>query len=229
MLETAPSLTDQIHDAIVAEICDGRLAPGTHLVQERLAERFGVSRQPIQQAMARLRADGLVEECGRRGLFVTALDPARMREHYGIRAALDGWAARAAARRIAAEPVLKGALAEEGRHIFEAARRAVAAGDVLALMRCDDAFHFLVYRASGNAMVATTAEPHWRFLRRAMVDVLREAEAPAEIWRQHGEIFAAITAGDAEAAERLAVTHVERAAALLAAVLRNQSPRGGER
>ena len=83
MLHTAPSLTDQIYHAIVDEICDGRLAPGAHLVQDALARRFGVSRQPVHQAMARLRADGMVEEAGRRGLFVAALDLARMRQHCG--------------------------------------------------------------------------------------------------------------------------------------------------
>ncbi len=54
VLQTAPSLTEQVYDAIVDEISDGRLAPGMHLVQEQLARRLGVSRQPVQQAMARL-------------------------------------------------------------------------------------------------------------------------------------------------------------------------------
>jgi DNA-binding transcriptional MocR family regulator len=55
MLQTARSLVDQVYDAIVDDICGGRLEAGTHLVQERLAERFGISRQPIQHAMARLK------------------------------------------------------------------------------------------------------------------------------------------------------------------------------
>ncbi len=99
MLKNNPSLTDQVYNAIVDEICDGRVEPGTHFVQARLAERYGISRQPIQQAMARLKADGMVEELGRRGLFVAPLDPVRMRDHYGVRAALDGWPARTAAQR----------------------------------------------------------------------------------------------------------------------------------
>ena len=219
MLETAPSLTDQIYAAIVDDICGGRIGPGTHLVQERLAERFGVSRQPIQQAMARLRADGVVEELGRRGLFVAPLDPERLRQHYGIRAALDGWAARQAARRNAANPSATVAFITRGREILAAGNAAVAADDVAEQVRCDEAFHFLIYEASGNPMVATTAEPHWRFLRRAMGEVLRKAEAPSEIWRQHAEIFEAVAAGNEVQAERLAVGHVERAAGLLAAEL----------
>lgn len=215
MLKTAPSLTDQIYDAILDEICDGRLAPGAHLVQENLAARFGVSRQPIQQAMARLKADGMVEEAGRRGLYVTDIDPQRMRDHYGVRTALDGWAAKTATARVAGSAPAKGLFENRGEEIFARAKRAVATGDTAELVRLDDGFHFLIYEASGNPLLASSAEPHWRFLRRAMGDVLRKAETPEEIWRQHRAIFDAVLAGDAAGAERLAVDHVERAAVLL--------------
>lgn len=219
MLRTAPSLSDQIYDGIVDEICDGRLAPGMHLVQEKLAARFDVSRQPIQQAMNRLKADGLVEELGRRGLFVAPIDPARMRDHYGIRAALDGWAARRAAQRMAADPSLKASVEARGQAILAAGKAAVAAGDVAAQVHRDADFHALIYDASGNRMVAATAEPHWRFLRRVMGDVLRRAEAPEIIWRQHAGILGAMLAGDGDAAESRALDHVETAADRLATVL----------
>ncbi|UUX49261.1 GntR family transcriptional regulator [Nisaea acidiphila] len=226
MLEIAPNLTDQIYDALVEEICAGRLAAGTHLVQEKLAARFGVSRQPIQQVMSRLKADGMVEELGRRGLFVAPLDPERMRQHYGIRAALDGWAAKQAAARTFADPALAASLRAKGAMQQEAAEQAAAAGNSVALMRQDDAFHFMLYAAAGNPMLASTAEPHWRFLRRAMVDVLRQAERPETIWSQHGAILEAVLAGDGAAAERLAVDHVQNACELLASALEKARTEG---
>ncbi len=219
MLETAPSLADQIYDVLVGEICDGMLKPGAHLVQERLAKRFNVSRQPIQQAMARLKADGMVEEAGKRGLFVAALDPERMLGHYGVRAALDGWSARPAALRIAADQPARTALEKQGRAILLAGRAAIARADIAEQVRRDDAFHFLIYAASGNPLVASTAEPHWRFLRRAMGDILRMAQGPTTVWRQHEEILAAILAGDASSAEKAALAHVEHAAKRLATTL----------
>ncbi|GMG82386.1 GntR family transcriptional regulator [Paralimibaculum aggregatum] len=228
MLQPAPSLSDQVYDAIVDEVCNGRLAPGTHLVQERLAERFGVSRQPVQQAMSRLKADGIVEEIGRRGLFVSRLDPGRMRDHYGIRGALDGWAARTAAVRAGADRAFRQALGDDGRSLLAAGRAAAAAGDVAALVRHDLDFHFLLYGASGNALLAPTAEPHWRFLRRAMGDVHRIAEAPEAIWAQHAAILEAVLEGDGAAAERAAILHVENAARLLARVLSETETPAGE-
>lgn len=219
MLQSAQNLTDQVYGAIVDEICDGRLAAGTHLVQERLAERFDVSRQPIQQAMSRLKADGMVEEVGRRGLFVTRLHPGRMIDHYGVRAALDGWAARTATLRLSGEPETRESFAQGARALCDSAGAAMAANDVAGLVRLDSALHFKIYDATGNAMIASTAEPHWRFLRRAMGDVLRTVEAPGEIWRQHAEILDAVIAGDAAAAGERAEIHVAGAADRLADAL----------
>ncbi|HUS56207.1 MAG TPA: GntR family transcriptional regulator [Thermohalobaculum sp.] len=224
MLQIAPNLTDQVYDALVDEICDGRLAPGRHLVQERLAERFGVSRQPIQQTMSRLKADGMVEEIGRRGLFVTRIDPARMLDNYGVRAALDGWAAKTAALRVSGNAELRDRVDAEGRALLEAAATAISAQDVAGLVKLDYAFHSQFYAASGNRLIVETAEPHWRFLRRAMGDVLRKAENPVEIWRQHRAILEAIVAGDATAAMELAEAHARDAALLLADALMRTEP-----
>jgi DNA-binding FadR family transcriptional regulator len=81
------------------------------------------------------------------------------------------------------------------------------------------ALHTLIYEMSGNPLLALTAEPHWRFLRRAMGEVLRRATLPREIWRQHAEIVDAIAGGDADRAETLMVDHDLAAAKTLRAAL----------
>ncbi|MCA2010182.1 GntR family transcriptional regulator [Cereibacter sphaeroides] len=219
ILALKPSLAEQVYEVIVAGICDGDLPAGAHLVQEQLAEQLGVSRQPIQQAMALLKADGMVEEIGRRGLCVAALDPALMRHHYDIRATLDGLAARLSALRLAAAPGLAKAFSERAAQILEAGQAAVSSGEVAGQVRHDMALHTLIYETSGNPLLARTAEPHWRFLRRAMGEVLRRATLPREIWRQHAEIVEAIARGDAAAAEALMVHHDLSAAGTLQAAL----------
>lgn len=218
-LRPQPSMTDQVYDAIVEEICNGEIMPGEHLVQEQLAERLGVSRQPIQQAMSMLKADGLVQQIGRRGLQVAPLDMDQMQHHYDIRAALDGLAARGAARRAGASRSAAEALRQRGEDILARAQDAVARGALGEQVRLDMELHALIYASSGNPLLGRTAEPHWRFLRRAMAEVLRHAELPKEIWRQHRDILDAIVAGDAEAAERLIVDHDLHAASALSAAL----------
>lgn len=222
VLRIQPSLAEQVYDAIVDEICDGNLPAGSHLKQEQLAERLGVSRQPVQQAMALLKADGLVEETGRRGLWVTPLDPELMRHHYDIRAALDGLAARMAAMRVWENKDVARTFGERASAILKKGEAAVSAGDVAGQVRHDADLHGLVYEMSGNPLLARTAEPHWRFLRRAMGEVLRRATLPGEIWRQHAEIIEAIARGDAERAEALMVEHDLAAADTLYSALEDR-------
>ncbi len=223
VIQTVPGLAEQVHQAILDEICDGILSPGAHLVQEQLAERFGVSRQPIQQAIALLKADGLVEEAGKRGVRVTPLDVTVMRHHYEIRAVLDGLAARCAARRAREDSAVAREADERGHAILDAGARAVAAGAPREQIRHDEALHALIYELSGNPLLARTAEAHWRFLRRVMGEVLRHAQPASIIWRQHAEILEAIVAGDADLAEDRAIAHIRVAAETLADTLTDHS------
>lgn len=219
IIEAQPSLADQVYGAIADEICAGALPAGAHLVQEQLAARLGVSRQPVQQAMALLKADGMVEEIGRRGLRVTPLDLDLMRHHYEIRAALDGLAARLAAARARKISGAADEMAKRGGDILRLGETAVARDDVADQIRQDEALHVLIYESSGNPLLARTAEPHWRFLRRAMGDVLRHAELPDDIWSQHAQILDAVVAGDPVRAETLMVEHDLHAAEALRAAL----------
>ena len=218
-LKPTPNLADQVYDALLDEICGGALPAGSHLVQEQLAERLGVSRQPVQQAMARLKADGMVEEIGRRGLWVTPLDPKLMRHHYDIRAVLDGLATRLTAERLRDGAEACATFRRRSGEILAQGIRAVETGNTAEQVRQDRALHTLIYEMSGNPLLARTAEPHWRFLQRAMGEVLRRAKLPKEIWRQHAEIAEAIVVGDPDRAEHLMVEHDLDAATTLQAAL----------
>lgn len=224
LLQTAPGLADQVYQAVVDDICDGVIGPGEHLVQEQLAAHFGVSRQPIQQAMALLKADGLVEDVGKRGLRVAELDLTMMRHHYDIRAAFDGLAARLAAERCRLDPAMARAVRDRGERLLADGQDAIARNATLDLIRADEAFHKLIYETSGNPLLDKSAEPHWRFLRRTMGEVLRHAEPPATIWRQHAAILDAIAMGDAARATQLATYHISVAADTLANALETSGP-----
>jgi DNA-binding GntR family transcriptional regulator len=131
---------------------------------------------------------------------------------------LDELAARRAAERSRADP----SIAARGRRLIASGRAAVTGLDIRALVDADVGFHHLIYEASGNPLIATTAEPHWRFLRRVMADVLRHAEPPRAIWDQHETILEAIIAGDVETAGREADRHVRLAAERLACALEHR-------
>ena len=218
-LTPQPGLTEQVYRSLLDSICDGTLAPGMHLVQEQLAAELRVSRQPVQQALAILKSEDLVLELGRRGLFVAPLDVDGMQQRYEVRAALDGLAARRAATLARRDQRLAATFEREGAGHIAAGQAAIASGSVTDLVERDVAFHGFIYDCSGNPLLAPAAAPHWRHLRRIMSGVVLYAEPPTSIWRQHAEILAAIVAGDAREAERLAVDHVETACARLEAAL----------
>ncbi len=218
-ISVQPGRAELAYQALLDEICDGSLAPGATLVQEELAAQLGVSRQPIQQALARLKGDGLLEDAPGRGLCVSRLDLSRMRSHYEIRSSLDGLAARLAASQVLQQGLSRATVEQDGRTIIAKGRRAISNDEVKAMIQQDIAFHSYIYEISGNALIETSAQLHWRFLRRVMGDVLRKAQRPPSIWDQHEAILNAIVAADPELAEHLAEQHIELACTRLTQAL----------
>src|SRR6201995_497566 len=98
-LDPAPNLIDQVYARILEAITDRTLLPGQRIRQNELAEKLGVSRQPVSHALHLLHRQGLVAESGRKGFEVTRLDPGRIRQLYEVRGAIDALAARLAAVR----------------------------------------------------------------------------------------------------------------------------------
>ena len=101
-LDPLPNLIDQVYERILAAITDRTLPPGSRIRQNELAEKLGVSRQPVSHALHLLHRQGLITESGRRGFEVTQLDPERIRQLYEVRSAIDALAARLAAERASA-------------------------------------------------------------------------------------------------------------------------------
>ncbi|HMY98270.1 MAG TPA: GntR family transcriptional regulator [Burkholderiaceae bacterium] len=205
-LSAQPNLVDQVRDAILQEIAAGALAPGERVVQERIAESLGVSRQPVQQALALLLSQGVLRDAPGRRLIVAPLDPQYVRQMYDMRAVIEGLAFAEAARRGADRA------ARQGAAFIEAGRKAVASGQVPRMIAADMKFHAFVHDLSGNTLVAPTLAPHLTYMQRVMGQVLQRDDKPRDIWAEHEAMLAAIVRGDAAEAERLAREHVGSAA-----------------
>lgn len=209
-LAQEPPLIDQVHDRLLAAVIAGDLAPGQRLTQEQIADMLGVSRQPVSHALQILKRRGLLVDAGKRGVAVAPIDGQRLLQLYQVRAALDGLAAEQAAARVAA------GTADAER--VESARRAMAYGRRLApgtpvfrLIEADVAFHSALHLLSGNAAIAETVSEHWPHFMRSMGLVLSASDRLERIWREHAAILAAVLAGNAEEAGRLARTHATSA------------------
>jgi DNA-binding GntR family transcriptional regulator len=206
-VQAQPSLVEQVVNAIVSEIVDGDLPANSRLIQDELARAYGVSRQPVQQALLLLRERGLVREAPGRGLIVSPLDVDFVRNLYELRAMLDGLAARLAAERGDQRA------GTEGPAYLEAGRDAVKSGLLHEQIEADMRFHAFVNELSGNPLIGETTAPHWSYLRRVMAEVLRDdAQMPQTILDEHVAILDAIIAGDGTRAEMLSREHISRAA-----------------
>jgi DNA-binding GntR family transcriptional regulator len=206
-VQTQPSLVEQVVNAIVSEIVDGELPANSRLIQDELARAYGVSRQPVQQALLLLRDRGMVREAPGRGLIVSPLDVDFVRNLYELRTMLDGLAARLAAQRGVERARL------EGPGYLDAGRAAVESGSLHEQIEADMRFHAFINELSGNSLIGETTAPHWSYLRRVMAEVLRDdAQMPQTILQEHVAILDAIIAGDGARAETLSRDHISRAA-----------------
>ena len=197
-LEAPRSLAEDAADRIREEILSGGFLQGEHLVEARIAEQLKVSRGPVREAFKLLRAEGLLEEEPRRGTFVVSLSPADVREIYGLRAAIEG----RAARLLASDPAA--AAVQELRSLLESIDQAARAGDPAAVFRRDLEFHDGLCRLSGNARLHEVFVRHVPMLRALLRLDQRVYESLDDIAPQHRPLMQAIEAGDPDAAARRA-------------------------
>ncbi|MEO8317835.1 MAG: GntR family transcriptional regulator [Bradyrhizobium sp.] len=206
-LDPLPNLIDQVYARILEAITDRTLPPGHRIRQNELAEKLGVSRQPVSHALHLLHRQGLVAESGRRGFEVTRLDPSRIRQLYEVRGAIDALAARLAAGRARTDAA--------GRARLEAALHAGRAIDthtpLAQLIALDVDFHSAIHRLSGNPAIEEMIAPQWPHMRRSMATVLSELDYRDSAWAEHETIAAQILAGNAKGAEAAALAHAQTA------------------
>ncbi|MEO1198499.1 MAG: GntR family transcriptional regulator [Pseudomonadota bacterium] len=206
-LKQRKSLVDQTYEALLDAICAGAFAPGERLQQDDLAERLNVSRQPVNSAIAMLRAQGFVEETGRRGVVVAEVNEKLFEAIYQFRSAVEPLAVDLATSRMTEESI------RIGRDIIARGRALVAANDTSSVIGVDMEFHTLLYDLSGNPIVSNTMYLNWRHLQRAMGPVLQLPGASLLVWNEHEAIFDAMVAGQSDQAARLMRAHIVEAQA----------------
>ena len=198
MLNAKPSQTDA-YSLILEAIDVGVYKPGDRLVESDLADRFGVSRTPVREALQRLETQSLLERDGR-SLIVASLDHNQMAELYVVRRELEGLAARLAARHATKEEV-------------QVLREMVAADNALvndppALARANRRFHQQIHLASHNRYLVQQLDLVHRTMA-LMATTSLAAFGRGEIAQsEHDGIVSAIEARDEDAAYAALKEHI---------------------
>ncbi|MDP5345765.1 MAG: GntR family transcriptional regulator [Paracoccaceae bacterium] len=201
MIETKAPQTDA-YGLILEAIDSGIYRPGARLVESELAERFGVSRTPIREALQRLETQGMLSRDGR-SLIVASLDHNQLAELYMVRAELEGLAARLAARHATDEEirVLRDMVAED--HALK--------DNPTALARANRRFHKQVHLASHNRyLVAQLELVHRSMALLASTSLAVEGRGETAL-AEHAAIVEAIAQGDGDAAYSALRQHISKA------------------
>ena len=190
--------------ALILEAIEaGLFKPGDRLVESELAERFGVSRTPVREALQRLETQAMLARDGR-SLMVASLDHNQLAELYAVRTELEGLAARLAARHATDEEV-------RVMRAMVTGDRALVGGDPRLLSQANKRFHKQIHLASHNRFLVQQLD----LVRRSMALMATTSfaaegrDGPALV--EHERIVAAIEARDGDAAYLALKTHISKA------------------
>jgi DNA-binding GntR family transcriptional regulator len=194
--ESGATHAERLRRELADAIADGRLAPGTALDETGLAQRFGVSRTPVREALRQLAAAGLIVHRPHRGAQVARVSDERLDQMFQVMADLEAAAAGyAAAVATAPERAELESLHAHAAHL-------VQRGDRAAYAEANDGFHAFIYRASHNDFLLETV-----LSVRARVNPFRRAQFAslgrlADSHHEHDLVVEAILRGDRDAAAR---------------------------
>lgn len=219
-----------VYDALRQSILDLTLPPGSLLDETRLSEQFDLSRTPIREAMVRLAAEGLLTTLPNRNTIVATIDLVNLPVYFEALTLMYRVTTRSAAVHRTPEDVAR--IRElEGRYALAVEQR-----DAAAMIGTNRDFHVAIAEAGGNpyftSFFARLLDEGRRVLRlyyRSFDDAL-----PRQYVDEHRDMVAAIEAGDAEGAERLAVAHAAQIVRQIQAYLARDTAaavtlEGGER
>ena len=185
------------------EIANGTMEPGSRVRENEIAERLGISRTPVREALRRLEAEDLIVHVPHQGAIIAELDHQAVIELYDMRETLEGTAARYAARHASEAEI------QDLAELVESEQENV--GDFRALAQLNRAFHMALYRAGHN-----------RYLLKALLSLsdamillggttLTVPDRFPAAHAEHLEIVKAIAERDPDRAEAAARSHIRNA------------------
>ena len=149
------TVTDQVYEQVRERIRSGSLEPGARIDQNALARTFGTSIVPVREALARLRADGLVRLVPHRGAFVESISPKELLDIYSTREILEEQAARLAAPNLTDDDLAR------LHQLLDDMENATRRHDYEILFTLNRTFHFTIYAASGRRHLLQIIRQLW--------------------------------------------------------------------
>lgn len=196
-----PPTQDEMVERIMGAVVEHRLPPGTKLVEDRLAEVFGVNRARVRPVLARLAHEGIVTLQPNRGAFVSEPTAEQAREVFEVRRLLEPAIVQGLASRTS------GAMVKRLEAHLKKETDAQAAGDHRALIRLTGEFHLLLAELAGNSLMLRVLR-ELETLTSLIIYLYESPNVPACRGNDHVAITEAIAKGDGARAAKLMLAHL---------------------
>ncbi|EHS7462710.1 GntR family transcriptional regulator [Vibrio cholerae] len=210
--EKESTKSENLTEYLIEAIVEGQLAPGSKISEPELAKQFQVSRGPLREALMRVEGLGLIERIPHIGARVIQLSPTKLVELYAVREALEGMAAKLAARNITEIELagLESLLSTHSTHIDQ------VEGASYFHQQGDFDFHYRIIQASRNQqLIGLLCDELYHLLRMYRYQSPRSHSRPVEALEEHKFILRAIRQRDEELAEMLMRRHISRSRQLI--------------
>lgn len=193
-------LRDVVFNTLRQAILKGELKPGERLMEIALANRLGVSRTPVREAIRMLELEGLVIMIPRKGAQVAQITEQDLNDVLEVRLGLEELAVRFACKRITDEEIKELGLAVRE---FE---RKMTDNDLSALAEADVKVHEIIYNATHNRRLVQIINNIREQMYRYRVEYLKDVESRKTLVKEHYEVWEALKHRDEEkAAEKICV------------------------
>lgn len=196
-------LRDVVFNTLRQAILRGELKPGTRLMEIQLANKLGVSRTPIREAIRKLENEGLVLMTPRKGAEVAEITEKNMLDVLEVRKTLEELAAALACERITKQQIKELYAAEEN---FE---KALSNREVTEIAEADVVFHDVIFAATDNQRLVNLLYNLREQMYRFRVEYLKELENYPVLIAEHKQLIEAITGGQKEIAKATIAKHID--------------------
>jgi DNA-binding GntR family transcriptional regulator len=197
-------LREVIFNVLREAIIVGELKPGERLMEVQLAEKMGVSRTPVREAIRKLELEGLVTMIPRKGAHVSGLSTKDIMDVLEVRSSLDGLATSLAAIRMTDDELksLQSVNAQFSNYTEK--------GNLQGSIKKDVEFHEIIYKASRNEKLLQIVNNLREQVHRFRVIYLKDYVSPKELIKEHLEIVDAIKNRDELLSQKTAQNHIQK-------------------
>ncbi len=196
-------LRDVVFNTLRQAILTGELKPGERLMEIHLANKLGVSRTPIREAIRKLELEGLVTMIPRRGAEVAQITEKSMNDVLEVRRAMDALCVELACDRITPEEL------EQLKEACDAFEAAVKTRDVKKIAQADVALHDIILRATGNQRLIQLVNNLSEQMYRYRFEYIKDSSQHERLVEEHRVIYQSIVQKDKETASQAAKTHID--------------------